>query len=1381
MTTSSNHSNTIDTLDKTDADGTIPNHSQQAKLSLEDDPNNSKKSFFGRLRRKPGSVSSPAVQEPKVSFIELFKYADTMDWLLLIAGFICSLATGVSQPLMAVVLSSMLQGFNDYTFYSQLDRPRADAALNTSVYDMMKWFGVLTAGTFAAGMIQIFCWSFSAERQCRRIRERYYVSILRQDMAWHDCSSTGDLTARISGDVNMLQEGIGSKLGLFVQHTVCFLAGFVIAFSQGWRLALVMLCALPLLAACGGATGKLIASQTSRGQSSYAGAGAVAEEVISGIRTVMAFGGQAHEVKRYQVQIKAALQLGLRKAWIIGLGVGFMMLFIFLTYALGFWYGIKLASEGSMNGTQVLTVFFALVIGAMSLGNAAPDLSAVAGAQGAAAKVFHLIERVSDIDPLAPGGKKIDQLQGRIEFRNVKFNYPTRPDVPILGGFDLTIEPGQTVALVGTSGSGKSTIVSLLERFYDPLEGDIFLDGVNLRDLNVRFLRSQIGFVSQEPILFGSTVRQNILWGALEDRDGKVTEAQLKEASVDANAYDFISRLPQGFESLVGEKGSLLSGGQKQRVAIARAIIRNPRILLLDEATSALDSKSERLVQDALDRASKNRTTIVIAHRLSTIRDADKIVVMSKGEIVEVGTHNSLLAKGGAYAQLVQSQTLKKRQVEMVSDESSEEWENQDQDEPSGDGEVFFADLDSTVIARQENEAPVRDSSNGTYRLLPTREVAISDDTVKKELVGDDGAKPTMIPLVEEKKRSKRGLHALSRQLHRRQRTKPEADKKEDEEKVFQEAERTRLAQEPMPLRRVAELNRPEIWYIVSGTLFCVVDGAIMPCFSILFSKIITVFSIMDNPEKMRKDGNLYALLFVMFGVVSFISATNRIALFEVSGERLTYRLRHMSFKSIIYQDAEFFDNKLNGTGTLCSKLATEAEQIKTLSGKYIGTLIRCASTLVVGLALAFTRGWQLTLVVLACLPILVGGSVLRFKAMSGFDGRTKKAYDQAAQTAAETVSNLRTVAMLTRENTFIQLFHLVNEGPHRIAMRGFVVDSAGSAFSQCQQFLVLIIAFYYGSRLVIKQTYTVEDMLQVIYAVIFAAMGLGMASQQLGDLSKAKVAALSLFEIVDRCPSISVEMTDGKTTPVIQGHVDAHQIDFSYPTAPHVPILNQVNIQANPGQTVALVGNSGSGKSTMVALVQRLYDVLAGSISVEHTDVREWNLKNIRSHMALVGQEPVLFDLTIRENIRYGKPDATDEEVEDAARAANIHIYIQELPQQYSTKVGERGGQLSGGQKQRIAIARALIRNPKLLLLDEATSALDSQSERIVQETLDKARKGRTTLTIAHRLSTIQDADIIVVFENGRVVEQGTHFELVDNRGLYYSLVQQQSLAVTH
>ncbi|KAJ1966962.1 hypothetical protein IWQ62_002142, partial [Dispira parvispora] len=1321
--------------------------------------------LFGRRgHRQPGDGDTSLVVEdapekdagalPPVPFFSLFRFAQPLDYLLITVGLICSVATGVSQPLMTVVFGDLLQSFTDYAFYAQTDLDKANSLLDDSIHEMLKWFGVLCGATFVAAFFQIFCFSYAAERQCRRVRELYYESILRQEISWFDTVSSGELTSRISGDVNILQEGIASKLGIFVQYVVCFITGFVIAFVKGWRLALVLLAVFPLMAICGALMAKSLSEGTSAGQTSYAGAGAVAEEVISGIRTVMAFGAQDHEVDRYESKVNIALKAGLRKAWISGLGLGVMMLLIYLTYALGFWYGVKLTSERLMSGGDVLIVFFALIIGAMSLGQAAPNITSIANAQGAAATVFKLIEKERLIDPLAPEGQILDSLQGRIEFRGLKFHYPTRPDVPILKGFDLTVAPGETVALVGSSGSGKSTIVSLLERFYDPVEGNIFLDGVNIRDLNVRFLRSHIGIVSQEPVLFGTTVRQNILWGVLDDRDTEITDAELEQACRDANAYDFISKLPNGLDSLVGEKGSLLSGGQKQRIAIARAIIRNPRILLLDEATSALDSKSERLVQDALDRATQNRTTIVIAHRLSTIRDADKIVVMSKGEIVEVGTHNSLLAKDGAYAQLVRSQALKKRDPSSSSPGESDSEESPNQ-----------VDIEGSVSEMVSTMGPA--SKSPSYSSLS------ASDLDQKSPADKEGA-----DLSEKSPQLDGGATLAVRKRkpkHKRQRKwrgksskgKAEEDEAEEEgEEALWEAQKARLMVEPMPLKRLAVMNLPEKWYVIVGSILAIIDGAIMPCFAIVFAKLLTVFSELDNPDKMRKDGNFYALLFVMFAIISFFSGGGRVGFFETSGERLTKRVRMMSFRAIVHQDAAFFDDRANGTGILCSKLATESERIKNLSGKLVGTVLNAASSLVVGVVIAFTQGWQLTLVVLALMPLMVIGSALEMKAMAGFDSKIKKAYDQASQSAAETVTNLRTVAMLNRERTFITSFQASNDQPHQAALRAFLVDSIGSAFSQSQMFLMMLITFYYGSRLVLWQTYNIEQMFQVIYALVFSAMGVSMAAQQLGDISKAKVAALSMFEIVDRTPSIDVKMVDGKTASVVDGYVDTHEVNFSYPTASHIPILNQVSITAQPGQTVALVGNSGSGKSTVIALVQRLYDVLAGSISLDKSDVREWQLQNLRSNLSIVGQEPVLFDLTIRENICYGKPDATDEEIEEAARSANIHEFIQSLPQQYQTTVGERGGQLSGGQKQRIAIARALIRNPKVLLLDEATSALDSQSERLVQETLDKVRKGRTTLTIAHRLSTIQDADMIVVFENGQVVERGTHFELVDQRG---------------
>ncbi|KAJ1909644.1 hypothetical protein IWQ60_011059 [Tieghemiomyces parasiticus] len=1299
---------------------------------------------------KPVDSEPAGEKDPTISLAGLFRFATPFDWFLMGVGSICAVAAGASPPLMTIVFSNTLQGLSSYAADNATDHDLAVDNLNIVIYDMLQWFGILSGATFASAYLEVFCWSYAGERQCRRMRELYYESILRQEVGWFDTVSTGDLTSRISGDVNIVQEGISSKFGRLIHDSSCFVAGFVIAFSKGWRLALVLLSALPLLVLCGIIIGKLVASQSNQGQGSYGKAGGVATEAISGIRTVMAFGGQEREISRYGKQVDLATRAGVRRSYIAGIGVGAIMGIIFLTYALGFWYSIKLASENTLTGAQALTVFFALIIGAMTLGQTAPGITALAKAQGAATKVFGLIARVSLIDPLDHAGQQLDAPKGRIEFHNLRFSYPARPDVPILKGFSLTVEPGQTVALVGASGSGKSTVVSLLERFYDPQDGDILIDDINIKRINVRSLRSHIGIVSQEPVLFGKTVRQNILWGAMDDYDGTITDADIEKACRDANAWDFIQHLQYGLDTPVGEKGSLLSGGQKQRVAIARAIIRNPRILLLDEATSALDSKSERVVQDALDRVARSRTTIVIAHRLSTIRDSDKIVVVHLGEVVEMGTHNSLLAENKVYAQLVRAQALKKRDNPAAADLALYE---DGEVPPPSDSDFLDRPLESSYASGQPWSRPSLTSSD--------RVLTAPDDSSGVILASNKPAD-----------KDGKALPAKRRQPH-----KSGEDPVPDDEEIQVELERKRLVKNPIPFRRLARLAMPEKWFIIPAVFLAAIDGAILPLFSIVFTKVLVVFGNVANPYQMRTDGNLYACLLIAFAGVASVAAFGRVTLFGVAGEHLTNRVRMMSFRAIVNQDAAFFDDRANGTGILCSKLATESERINILGGSMVGVIIQSVATLAIGFALAFSGGWQLTLVVMACLPLSVISNIFEMKAISGFDEKTKKAYDKAAQVATETIANLRTVAALCRERMFITMFRQTNDQPHRDAVRGFIINGIGSGFSQSQMFIMMIVSFYYGSRLIIWGTYTVEEMFQVFNAITFAALGLAQAGQTIGDASKAKVAALSLFELVDRVPTIDARSLEGRNVDFLEGTVDTHEVDFHYPTNVDLQILYKINFEALPGQTVALVGNSGSGKSTIIALVQRLYDVTAGNLSVDRMDAREWNVQGLRSHLAIVGQEPVLFDLSVRENIAYGKPDATDAEVEAAARSANIHDFIMSLPAGYDTEVGERGGKLSGGQKQRLAIARALVRNPKLLLLDEATSALDSQSEKLVQETLDRAAQGRTTLTIAHRLSTIQNADMIVVFENGRIVERGTHFDLVDQRGLYHSLVSEQSL----
>ncbi|KAJ2777742.1 hypothetical protein H4R18_004989 [Coemansia javaensis] len=1279
---------------------------------------------------------------PMVPFFQLFRFSDGRDRAMFLVGTVAACAAGVSTPLMTLIFSELVGTF--------LTNAPKDGTLTQAARDRLNhdtrrycwYFFALGMAMWVVSTVQKLVYSLTSERIGRRLRERFYTAILRQDVGWFDEVSTGELTTRISGDVNLVQEGISEKLSFVVQYSTTFVAGLVLAFVKGWRLTLVVLSVLPLMAGSGALMGILLAENTAGGQDSYAAAGSVADEVLSSIKTVMAFGGQARELERFRKRIAEARAAGLRKSWIIGGCMGFIMFSIYGVYALGFWYGGKLVREGKMTSVEVLNAFFSLVMGGFALGNAAPSISAVASARGAAVKVYRVIDRASPIDAVdTERGRAADGIRGEIELDDVHFHYPTRPDVPVLRGLSLRVRAGQRVALVGESGCGKSTTVSLVERFYDPVAGAVRVDGVDVREYNVRSLRQQVGVIMQMPVLFGQTIYQNIVWGAVDGAEP--TREQVIQACKDANAHDFISALPDGYETMCGERGALLSGGQKQRIAIARALVRNPKILLLDEATSALDTAAERVVQEALDRASANRTTITVAHRLSTIRDADVIYVIAKGRVLEGGSHDELVARGGAYARLVEAQQLRQELERGVREHNAAVGDDDESTASEGGG--------------PEKAGP----SGGADQPLVGPRVSIqragtgvSEDSVRDEAAkaAGAGAGGDVDPHSEEGRR----LKAL-------------------EDKALQRRGLTALP------RLIAMHWRYAVAF-VPGTLLSIVDGASLPCFSIVFSRMLLAMQISDtNPaSKQKKDVNLYAGLFFMFAGVVFVAIGGRSLFFIRAGEKITYRVRHDVFRAMMRQDAEYFDRKENGTGALTARLATEAGDVNKAIGEAFPAFVAGIASMLAGIIIAFTFDWRLTLVILATLPFLV--LAFYFEGMSVYASTKamKNAYEKASQEAAETVANIRTVATLTREVTFIAQFRANSVEPYRRAVKNHVVGSLGYGFAQSTMFLVYCLAFFVGSRFVLSGYIDSLAMFNVMYAVVFSAISLGMMAQQSAVLTKGLIASEKLLATIRSVPSIDAESPAGVARNAA-GDVELAGVRFAYPTRARATILRGVSLRARPGQTIALVGPSGSGKSTVVALVQRLYDVLGGQASVEGTDVREWNVAALRANLALVGQEPVLFDYSIAENIAYGREGATQQEIEAVARQANIHDFVADLPDGYNTPIGQTGGRLSGGQKQRIAIARALIRNPKILLLDEASSALDSQSERLVQSALDAAASGRTTITIAHRLSTIQNADCIIVFSQGRIIEQGTHDELLANKGLYSLLVTQQSLDVTH
>uniref|UniRef100_A0A8B9KB83 ATP-binding cassette, sub-family B (MDR/TAP), member 5 n=1 Tax=Astyanax mexicanus TaxID=7994 RepID=A0A8B9KB83_ASTMX len=579
-----------------------------------------------------------------------------------------------------------------------------------------------------------------------------------------------------------------------------------------------------------------------------------------------------------------------------------------------------------------------------------------------------------------------------------------------------------------------------------------------------------------------------------------------------------------------------------------------------------------------------------------------------------------------------------------------------------------------------------------------------------------------------------------------------------------------------IPFGRILALNKPEWPCVLMGTLASCVGGGVYPCVGILFAKIIGVFAELD-PEVKRQKSMMFSLLFFLVGTMAFLTYFFQGYMLGKSGESLTMRLRSQAFKAILRQDISWFDDYDNAVGVLTTKLATDASLVKGAAGSRLSLATSSFCSLGVSVIVALCFSWQLTLLILACVPFLTGAMFIQTRSMKGHASKDQRALETSGKISTETVENFRTVVALTKEEVFMQKFNDSLSEPYKSALWKAPLYGMSFAIAQASSYFVRAAFFRFGAWLIAHCYAQYEDIYLVFSVLVLSTMNVGQTSSANLDFAKAKAAAGRIIALLEKKPEIDIYSDAGVKPTNFRGDIEFHDVHFSYPTRPDVRILQGLNVSVRQGQTLALVGGSGCGKSTSIQLLERFYNPAGGQVFADGMDTRGLNLAWLRSQLGLVSQEPILFDCTITENIQYGDNSrvVSQEEVVEAAKKANIHEFILNLPERYNTRVGDKGTQLSGGQKQRIAIARALVRKPKVLLLDEATSALDTESEKIVQKALDEARKGRTCIVIAHRLTTIQNADIIAVIQNGQVVEQGMHSELMAKQGAYYALVNAQ------
>ena len=1265
--------------------------------------------------KKKGNFEDNLIFKKKsISIFHLYcNISGVIEIILTIIAILATIVAGCSNASIALLIG---ESTNDFTMGAALEEigKYMPEELYALIYDFameliepeinnkIKIFLIIGAVMFLANFIMMFLWSYTALRQMHWMKINYFRLILAQEQGWFDENNAYEFATKVQAQLEQVEMGVGDKLGQLIMIFVELVSGFGVAFYTSWKLTLVLLSCIPFITLGAIMMGKCLEGVMLDSRKIFEKAGGIAEELLYNIKTVTTFVNFDFELKRFGDLIDEVEKLEQKKSFISGISVGIIIFGIFFGYTFTLLYARKILTENNEYDYErykepdftigdVQKVLICVVGAIIAIGEMSPNIQVIKASCVASSDYFNLIDRIPHIyvseSNLKPEREKI---KGKIEFKNIKFIYPSdKEQRPILDGLNLTIEPGKKIAFVGESGCGKSTTVNLIERLYDPVEGQILIDGIDIKEYNLDYLRSLIGYVQQEPVLFNKSIKENLIFGREKELAelGDINEL-IEEACTDAYIKDFIEKNQEKYDYTVGVKGSKLSGGQKQRIAIARAILSKPKILILDEATSALDNQAEKEVQKALDNISeKNVTTLIIAHRLSTIKNADVIFALKKGKVFEQGTHDELLAANGYYAELIKSQLGK-----------------QEEDEEN--------DNNNEILTLNKKK-----SSRLNYlRKISSECNKIIEMTQNYELEKD-----------EEEKKIKIDRSEIMKLL--------------DDHKLD----------------------------LVIGTIGGFIYGAGTPVAGLFLGYVLNALSPHEDMEKMKVDSLRWSLYHLGIAIVGGIAIFLKIWKLEGLGSIITSRMRKKVIKKYLELHIGFFDKDCNSPGSLLTKLSIDTTKISGLVLNIFGSLMSAIGALILALVLGFCFNWKLALITLCFTPFIISTNVLKaYYRQSGKKGNLDLKIE-AGSMLSECVINTKTIFSFNFNEKALELYKNILEKENNSNIKDSLLSGFLIGIGVFISFVCQAVLFKCAFTFMKQRTLTYNNM-NLAMKTLTTTNGITHSLLGLAEYPKARAAFRSIFKILNTPSKINAfeEANKENVNPLeFRGKIEFKNVSFAYPTKPDHLILKKLSLKIEAGQKAALVGFSGCGKSTVIQLIERLYDASSGEVLIDDIDVKDYNLYELRKKIGIVSQEPVLFKRSVYENILYGKLDATKEEVYQAARKAVIDKFFRQ------EEKGQKEETVSGGEKQRLAIARAFLKNPAILLLDEATSALDKESEIEVQKSLNELQKGRTSVAVAHRLGTIIDSDVIFVLESGKLVEKGTHKELLEKKGKYFNLYQ--------